>query len=175
MDKTDAARLLGVPVTEIAEVLDSPAGDLITTADGQTYVHLPDDQPDASGRTGLMFLQPPHDRYVGSFPVYDGTVTVDPGPAEVAPKRRKRTTQPAEPTTSDQQPTGAAGDAGDGVAGDDPAEVLAAELAALDKDELLAVARDRGIDVQPTWAAERIIEAILDAAADLTPATGGDS
>lgn len=170
MEKSDAAALLGVPEHEIAEILDGPAGDLITTTDGQTYVNLPEGQPDASGRTGLMFLQPPHDGYVGPFPVYDGSVATGPAVETPAPKRRQRNKQAAaEPASTDVDR-----DTGNGttVAGDDddPAEALRAELAALDKDELLAYARDRGVDVQPTWAAERILEELLDAA----ESTGGE-
>lgn len=172
MEKSDAAELLGVPVSEIVEVLDGPAGDLITTSDGQTYVNL------LPGR--LMFLQPPHDGYVGPFPVADGTVATVPAADETAkPRRRQRgPKQAAEPTSPDasdrdtgNDPAGGQnpGD-GDGDGEPDPLEVLRAELGALDKDELLAYARDAGVDVQPTWAAERIIEVLLDAA----DPTGGD-
>ena len=179
MEKSDAAVLLGVPESEIAEVLDGPAGDLITTIDGQAYVNLPDGAPDASGRTGLMFLQPPHEHYAGAFPVYDGTVVTSDPAEQPAPKRRRRNTGQAEPVTdpgverdtgNDPNGAGDGDDDGDGV---DPTAELRAELGGLDRDELLAVARDRGVDVQAAWAAERIIEAILDTV-EATPA-GGDA
>ena len=177
MEKSDAAELLGVPESEIVEVLDGPAGDLISTTDGQTYVHLPADSPDASGRSGLMFLQPPHDGYIGPFPVYDGTVTTAPVVDDGAkPRRRQRNPKAAaEPTSDDtgQRDTGndPTGDAtGDGNGESDQLEILRAELGALDKDELLAYARDAGVDVQPEWAAERILEVLLDAA----DPTGGE-
>lgn len=53
-----AARLLGMKPSEIASVVDTPAGPVIATTDGQRYIAIPDDRPDAEGKTGLAFLQP---------------------------------------------------------------------------------------------------------------------
>lgn len=68
MDKHEAAHRLGVPVAEIADVLDSPAGMVYVTTDGQSYVDVI--EPDGDGRTGLMFLAAPTEKYADTFPVY---------------------------------------------------------------------------------------------------------
>jgi hypothetical protein len=76
MNKISAAVLLGVPTSEIADVYDDAAvGVVIVTTDGIEYVDR--DEPDAEGKTGLMFLRAPdgmRDResgdYLGTFPVY---------------------------------------------------------------------------------------------------------
>lgn len=70
MNNTDAARALSVNTAEIGSVEDSPAGVIVTTTDGVRYVIVPDDSPDAEGKTGLMFLAAPHENYGGSFPIY---------------------------------------------------------------------------------------------------------
>lgn len=83
----DAARTLGVPVTEISDVADSPAGTIIVTVDGASYVDVPADRPDSDGKTGLMFLAAPKENYSGSFPVYAAPVEnedEDPKPAKKA-------------------------------------------------------------------------------------------
>lgn len=76
-DYTEVARALGVKPDEIVDVTDSPAGLLITTAPATTYIEVPADRPDADGKTGLMFLAAPTERYRGTFPVY-----AQPGAAE---------------------------------------------------------------------------------------------
>jgi hypothetical protein len=66
----DAAARLGVPVSEVTKVEDSPAGPIITTFDGVRYVDVPSSTPDAAGRSGLMLLVAPTKTYGGSLPVY---------------------------------------------------------------------------------------------------------
>jgi hypothetical protein len=66
----DTARDLGLPAREVVDVDDTPAGRVVTVASGVQYVIVPDDQPDADGKTGVMYLAAPTDRYAGSFPVY---------------------------------------------------------------------------------------------------------
>lgn len=74
MTNSDAAVLLGVPEREITAVHDAAVGPVIVTSDGVEYVVR--DEPDAEGKTGLMFLRAPsgmHDpdgNYTGTFPVY---------------------------------------------------------------------------------------------------------
>lgn len=75
MTKSDAAVLLGVPEREITAVhADAAVGPVIVTSDGVEYVVR--DEPDADGKTGVMFLRAPsgmHDpdgNYTGTFPVY---------------------------------------------------------------------------------------------------------
>lgn len=63
-----AAARLGIPVHELVDVLDSPAGTVYVTADGQSYVDVV--EPDGAGATGLMFLAAPTERYADTFPVY---------------------------------------------------------------------------------------------------------
>jgi hypothetical protein len=77
---TAAAAMLGVPETEVRDVLDSPAGDVIVTTDGVSYVHAT--VPDGAGATGLMFLSAPHDGYTPGFPVY--TMPEEPEPGDVS-------------------------------------------------------------------------------------------
>jgi hypothetical protein len=69
VDKHDVAVLLGGADGEIVDFEESPAGLVIQHRDGTSYIHVPDDTPDADGQTGLMFLSPP-DGYKGTFPVY---------------------------------------------------------------------------------------------------------
>lgn len=64
----EAAELLSMPEREIIDVADSPAGDLITTVGGTVLVNCV--EPDAEGKTGLMFLAAPTATYGGAFPVY---------------------------------------------------------------------------------------------------------
>lgn len=70
MNLTEAAKRLGVPVDEVKEVADSPAGTLITTFDGVRYVDVPEDHPDDDGAYGIMLLSAPTPAYGGAFPVY---------------------------------------------------------------------------------------------------------
>ena len=66
----DAAAKLGVPVAEISDVAASPAGTVIVTTDGVSYIDVPASSPDSEGKTGLMYLSAPGEKYTGSFPVY---------------------------------------------------------------------------------------------------------
>jgi hypothetical protein len=68
----NAARMLGVPVTEIASVDEHEAGQLVITADGQGYVLAAGD---------VAYAWPPTTRYAGTFPVWAGwnaTAVVEP-------------------------------------------------------------------------------------------------
>jgi len=51
---------------------DSKAGTLVQTTDGNTYIVVPDDAPDARGNTGVLFFVPPHPKYVeaNGIPVF---------------------------------------------------------------------------------------------------------
>jgi hypothetical protein len=124
----EAAKLMHCPVWEILAVDESPAGDLITTFDGNTMVLVPEDRPDFDGKTGLMFLVapvPPEGRpYVGGFPVYTN------------------------PPADDMPVVAPAADAGE------------RDLGVPTKDELLARARELGIDADGRWGEKRLIEAI---------------
>lgn len=97
-----AARRLSMPVEEIAAVEDSPAGTIITTVDGTRMIDVPDDTPDAEGKTGLMLLVKPDPKRLYAFPVYaapadddeavelveeaeDGRPEHEPGATEPAP------------------------------------------------------------------------------------------
>jgi len=58
---------------EIVGVDVAPAGDVIHVKDGTVLVLVPEDEPDAEGKTGLMFLVAPLNekgKYLGTFPVY---------------------------------------------------------------------------------------------------------
>lgn len=68
MNRTEAAAALGLRENEIADVEDSPAGPVIETTDGVRYVIVPEDQPDADGDHGIMFLAAPNETG-GSWPI----------------------------------------------------------------------------------------------------------
>ena len=124
MELFDAAALLGVPVSEVRSVESSPAGDVVVTTDGVAYLVVPADQPDGAGRSGLMYLSAPHERYGDSFPVYTA-----PG-------------------------------ADDEAAGE----------AVLSKAELLARAKEHGIQATGNWGEAKLAAAIAEA-----EAAGGQS
>jgi hypothetical protein len=73
----DAAAKLGVPVSEISDVATSPAGVVIVTTDGVSYIDVPGDSPDGDGKSGLMYLSAPTEKYSGSFPLYAMPVESD--------------------------------------------------------------------------------------------------
>jgi hypothetical protein len=102
MNETTAARLLGVPRSEISEVTDAPAGDVIVTEDAARYVVVPDDQPDARGKTGLMYLVAPTTGYTGSFPVYAQPGAVATDAAEPEPQDEKGEDEKGEDEGSEQ-------------------------------------------------------------------------
>lgn len=62
----DAAVQLGIPAGEVRDVFDAPAGDVAVTADGLSYVCVPEDQPDGAGQTGWMLLAAPHEKYIAT-------------------------------------------------------------------------------------------------------------
>ena len=75
MNKAEFCQLLGMPPSELGDPMDSPGGLVIESlADGLCYIVVPEDTPDADGKTGLMYLGAPlldGDRvYIGDFPVY---------------------------------------------------------------------------------------------------------
>lgn len=100
---TTAAEALGVPAREIADVLESPAGLVVHTTDGVGYIIVPDDQPDADGKTGLMLLAKPTESWSGSFPVFANEPTPTTDPADPAPAN------PAASSEGDQAPADPAG------------------------------------------------------------------
>lgn len=69
-DRIELARSLGIKADEIEDVTEGPAGLVIATTDGATYIDVPADNPDAEGKSGLMFLSAPSDPYSGEFPVF---------------------------------------------------------------------------------------------------------
>lgn len=81
MNRDEAAKRLGVPVNEVIETADSPAGTIITTFDGVRYIDVAEDNPDAEGNSGLMMLTAPTSSYGGAFPVF-AQPGADPKPAE---------------------------------------------------------------------------------------------
>lgn len=106
MNTIEAAALLGIPESEVNDVFDSPAGDVIVTKDGCSYVYVTGG--DAEGKTGVMFLAKPWPDYVGPFPVYAGPVdaaTADEVAEDRAKPRRARGKKndpaPADPLTVD--------------------------------------------------------------------------
>ena len=70
MNKAEAAELLSIEEAEVHDVAESSAGTCVKTHDGVTYIIVPQDNPDAEGKFGVMFLAAPTERYGGTFPVY---------------------------------------------------------------------------------------------------------
>lgn len=68
MDIDQAAARLGIAARELTEVFETPAGWVFVHANGVRYIDCV--RFDARGRTGLMFLVPPHPNYKGTFPVF---------------------------------------------------------------------------------------------------------
>lgn len=94
MNKSEAAARLGIPEREVLEVTDSKVGTLVQTFDGNTYIVLPDDSPDAKGNTGVLFFVAPHPKYdeANGIPVYarHGVAVPD---AELTPEQQWRAEQ----------------------------------------------------------------------------------
>ncbi len=135
MDKQTAALRLGVPVAEIADVLDSPAGLVYVTTDGQSYVDVV--EPDGAGRTGLMYVSAPWEHYSDTFPVYTAPVDDD----DLEPiTDGERITEPVVPT-GDRDPV------------------------AVEYDLLVARARDLGIKFRKNASSARLAELIAAAEA----------
>jgi len=84
MDIEQAAARLGIPTHELAEVYETPAGWVFVHVNGVRYIDC--SRFDVHGRTGLMFLVPPHPHYKGVFPVFANPpgrhVAEPPGEAE---------------------------------------------------------------------------------------------
>lgn len=68
MNRTEAAAALGLRESEVADVEDSPAGPIVATTDGVRYVIVAEDNPDADGDHGVMFLAAPSEGD-GSWPI----------------------------------------------------------------------------------------------------------
>lgn len=82
IDRTELARRMGIKADEIEDVSDGPAGLVIATRDGATYIDVPEDNPDAEGKTGLMFLSAPSETFDGSFPVFASEALDAEGPVD---------------------------------------------------------------------------------------------
>lgn len=147
--RESACAHLGIPDHELLEVLPSPAGDLFRISDGTTLIEVPADRPDADGKVGLMFAEPPAHPggYKGDFPIYANT------------------------------PTATATTARDlGIVAEVVAAVAEADPTHLDKHELAELARDLGIeDATAKWSKARLLEAIAAARSAATPAQAADA
>lgn len=106
MNKSDVARLLGMGEHELGDPEDTPGGVVVDSLiDKNRYIIVPEDRPDAEGKTGVMFLAAPAVAlgYNGGFPVF-ANFGGDAGEAEAAeqPKRSKRSK-----ASDAEQPAGA--------------------------------------------------------------------
>lgn len=129
MDHTTAAARLGLPESEIRDVTAHEAGTVIVTTDGIAYLDVPADRPDGAGKTGLMYLAAPHDRYGDAFPVYTAPELLD---------------------------------------GD-----LERDTPVVTKADLVARAKELGIDATGKWGEPKLLKAIADAEAAAAAATAG--
>lgn len=67
----EAAEIVRVRPSEIVSVREAPEGLVITIRPSTAYVLVPEDRPDAEGKTGLMLLWPtPSPSTNRAFPVY---------------------------------------------------------------------------------------------------------
>lgn len=69
-DRESAAKALGMAEREIAGVEQTEHGVVVRQTDGSSYIDIPEDQPDANGRTGLAYFAAPCKGYAGVFPVF---------------------------------------------------------------------------------------------------------
>lgn len=122
MDNTTAAARLGLPESEIRETYEHEAGPVIVTKDGIAYIDVPADIPDGEGKTGVMYLSAPHDRYGDAFPVYAAPELLD----------------------------------------DD---VVVRDTPVVTKADLVARAKELGIDATGKWGEPKLLKAIADAEA----------
>ena len=70
MVPTNAAALLGMKVTEIAEIVEADEGTIIVTKAGTKHIVVPEHSPDGDGKTGLMLFEKPDPDRVYASPVY---------------------------------------------------------------------------------------------------------
>lgn len=200
-----------VPPSEVADILDSPAGPVVTTTDGVTYVL---DRVNGDENAEWKIMRTADDK-VGGFAI---PVFVPPAPEEFelnTPGTRRSRRKP-KPGSREEREAAAANDLATGPREDDNAdddvnedesleakvreregdldndaslEELVAQregdpdasleavahdpgeerdsgvvdLSQLNKEQLLTLARIRGVDVKPAWGEARIREAIEDA------------
>lgn len=121
MDNTTAAARLGLPESEIRETYEHEAGPVIVTKDGIAYIDVPADQPDGEGKTGVMYLSAPHDRYGDAFPVYAAPELLD--------------------------------------------EDVVRDTPVMTKADLVARAKELGIDATGKWGEPKLLKAIAEAEA----------
>lgn len=144
MDLTAAATLMGCPPAEIADVFDSPCGPVIVMRDTTSYIDVDPATPDAVGKTGLMYLNPPRSEtgidgqyaYLGDFPVFT------PYPDDDAERFTPYPDDDAEPARV-TEPASADG----GAAGDDAGHVTEPVSVPPDARAVRAWAREHDIDV----------------------------
>ncbi len=105
MEIHEAAQVLGMKKREVLSVQDSPAGPVIETFDGCAYIVVPDDLPDAAGRTGLMLFRAPSANGSWAMPVYEqpgaADTEVEPAPDDDGPTEAAET---GEAQVSDTEP-----------------------------------------------------------------------
>lgn len=78
----EVSKKLGMPAREIINVVDSDAGRIVTTHDGNKIIIVPADRPDALGQTGPLIYQAPANvrapRYAAPGVVTVGRPSTDP-------------------------------------------------------------------------------------------------
>jgi hypothetical protein len=103
--KEEAAVKLGCPHHEVSGTVDTATGDVIAMADGSSYILVPEDNPDAGGKTGLMYHRLPHEDYSGTFPVYELTAeeaaAIRAESAEVEPEEATTELEEADPAEAE--------------------------------------------------------------------------
>jgi hypothetical protein len=82
IDLSSVARTLGMKPSEVLDAEDTDAGLVVDIFDGTRLIIVPDDAPDADGKTGVMYLAAPISAggkdYTGDAPVY--AQPVEPAP-----------------------------------------------------------------------------------------------
>lgn len=163
ISRIEAAEKLGIPVNEVTDVAASQAGDIIVTNDGQGYIVVPEDNVDAAGRHGVMYLTVP-DNYGDAYSVYSPPADLElPSRDELAEALREAGIHEQPDPGSDQAALElAAKDLQTGPSVRDLGIVVELdELAKYTGAEIVAYAdRHFGVKISPSWAKARMIKEI---------------
>lgn len=143
-----AAKTLSMRPTDITSADEAPAGFVIGTADGVSYIDVPADHPDADGKTGLMFLVKPNPERTYTFPVYaphEDEQPVDEPPADEPAGDADSITAPPAPEPPPRSGKGSGEKAWRAWVAAHPDADLVDLDGAESRDDVIAAAEDAGL------------------------------
>lgn len=143
-----AAKTLSMRPTDITSADEAPAGFVIGTADGVSYIDVPADQPDAEGKTGLMFLVKPNPQRTYTFPVYaphEDEQPADEDPDDAPPADADSITPPTTPEPPPRSGKGSGEKAWREWVAAHPDADLVDLSDAESRDDVVAAAEDAGL------------------------------